>query len=189
MHPLDVPANETRLNGAAARAARRIGDSIADAFTYAAAFALLVIIAICAINVTRRYLFGTAWSWAEEAMVYLMIFIVFAGAVAVTWRNAHMRIELVVDRLPASIGSAVVFFGTLLAIGTLATMSYFSTQVVMMLYAFDQKTDALEMPMWIPQSFIAIGFGMFAALAALRLYVHGTARGQTELDVVAKDKL
>lgn len=185
----DAPVNEMRTNSAAARVARRFGDSIASALANAAALALLIIVAICAINVTRRYLFGAAWSWAEEAMVYLMIFIVFAGAVTVTWRNAHMRIELIIDRLPPSIRSTLIFCGMLFAIGTMATMSYFSTQVIIMLYLYDQKTDALEMPMWIPQSFIAIGFGMFAALTALRLYVHGTARGQTEIDLAAKDKL
>ena len=178
-----------RSNSVTAYAVRRIGSFLADAFAHAAAFALLFIVGICAINVTRRYLFGAAWSWAEEAMVFMMIFIVFAGAVTVTWRNTHMRIELVIDRLPAPIRSVAVLLGTFVVMGVLGTMSYFSAQVVTTLYGFEQKTDALEMPMWIPQSLVAVGFGLCAVLAAMRLYVHGTARGQTELDVVAKDKL
>ena len=185
----ETKPDQMRSNSAATVLARRIGDTLADAFSYSAAVALLVIIGICAINVTRRYIFGLAWSWAEEAMVYLMIYIVFAGAVTVTWRNTHMRIELIIDRLQPSVRNIVVFFTTLLTVGVLGTMSYFSSQVVSTLYGFDQKTDALEMPMWIPQSFIAIGFALFALLAALRLYVHGAARGQTELDLAAKEKL
>ena len=185
----EIPPDQMRSNSAAANIARRIGDSMADAFSYGAAVALLVIVGICAINVTRRYIFGMAWSWAEEAMVYLMIYIVFAGAVTITWRNTHMRIELIIDRLPPTARNIAVLLGTLLTVVVLGTMSYFSSQVVMTLYAFDQKTDALEMPMWIPQSFIAIGFGLFAVLAAMRLFVHGTARGQTELDLAAKEKL
>ena len=181
--------DQMRSNSAAAVCARRVGDSLANAFSYSAAVALLVIVGICAINVTRRYIFGLAWSWAEEAMVYLMIYIVFAGAVTVTWRNTHMRIELIIDRLSPFARSIVVLLSTLLTVGVLGTMSYFSSLVVMTLYGFDQKTDALEMPMWIPQSFIAIGFGLFATLAAMRLYVHGAARGQTELDFAAKEKL
>lgn len=185
----ELQADALRTNVKAVRIAHRIGNTIADVFASSAAFALLVIVGICAINVTRRYIFGAAWSWAEEAMVYLMIYAVFAGAVTVTWRNTHMRIELIIDRLPAKARATTVCCGLLLAIAVLATMCYFSSQVVMTLYSFDQRTDALEMPMWIPQSIIAIGFGLFGLMTALRIYVHGTARGQSELELVAKDKL
>lgn len=189
METSEFKADALRIDSAATRTARRIGNTIANGFAFSAAFALLVIVAICAINVTRRYIFGAAWSWAEEAMIYLMIYSVFAGAVTVTWRNTHMRIELVIDRLSAKTRATTVFFTTMVAIATLVVMSYYSSQVVITLYAFDQRTDALEMPMWMPQSVIAIGFGLFAAMAILRAYVHGTARGQNELDLVAKDKL
>jgi len=189
MQQNEIPLNGIRHNSLPIRIVRAIGDSVADICAAAAALALLIIVGICSINVARRYLFGAAWSWAEEAMVYLMIFIVFAGAVTVTWRNTHMRIELIIDRFPPALRAAVVFVISVVAIVTLAAMSFFSSEVVMTLYSFEQKTDALEMPMWIPQGFIAAGFGLFAILAVMRLYVHGTARGQTELDIVAKDAL
>jgi TRAP-type C4-dicarboxylate transport system permease small subunit len=185
----EFQANTLRANTNAVRAALRVGNAIANFFAFIAAFAIIIIVIICAINVTRRYVFGMAWNWAEEAMVYLMIAAVFSGAITVTWRNTHMRIELIIDRLPRKIRDTAVFCVSLIAITVLATMSYFSTQVVITLYAFEQKTDALEMPMWIPQSIVAIGFGLFAIMTALRIYVHGTARGQSELDLVAKDKL
>lgn len=180
-------ADALRISSIPVRIAHRIGNMIANGFAYSAALALLIIVAICAINVARRYLFGAAWSWAEEAMVYLMIYAVFAGAVTVTWRNTHMRIELIIDRFPLGIRTKVIFCGLIVAITVLGTMCYFSSQVVMTLYAFDQRTDALEMPMWIPQSVIAIGFGLFALMTALRIYVHGAARGQSELELVARD--
>jgi TRAP-type C4-dicarboxylate transport system permease small subunit len=189
MHDNDVPANKRGSQSVALRTIRLIGDAVADTCAVGAASALLIIVAICSVNVLRRYIFGSAWSWAEEAMVYLMIFIVFAGAISVTWRNAHMRIELIVDRLPTAYRTAAVLLCTVIAIGVLAVMSVFSSEVVFTLYSFDQKSDALEMPMWIPQSFVAVGFGLFAILMAFRLCVFGVSRGETELDIVAKDAL
>ena len=36
--------------------------------------------------------------WAEEAMIMFMILGVFTGAIAVTWRNVHIRIDTFVER-------------------------------------------------------------------------------------------
>src|SRR5262249_58193210 len=65
-----------------------------------AATALCVIVVINGANVVNRYVFGHAFAWAEELMIFLMILIVFAGAATVTWRNAHIKIELITEFLP-----------------------------------------------------------------------------------------
>ena len=52
------------------------------------------------VNVVARYFFGSPFSWAEELMLFLMIFGVFAGGIAVTWRNQHIRIETIIERAP-----------------------------------------------------------------------------------------
>src|SRR5262249_45555533 len=78
----------------------RIGDAISQVCAIVAAAALCVIVVINGANVVNRYVFGHAFSWAEELMIFLMILIVFAGAATVTWRNAHIRIELVTEFLP-----------------------------------------------------------------------------------------
>ncbi|MGH7212406.1 MAG: TRAP transporter small permease subunit, partial [Acetobacteraceae bacterium] len=56
-----------------------------------------VIVAICGINVARRYLFGSVWSWAEEAMLFLMIIIVFLGAATVTWNGMHLALDMLLN--------------------------------------------------------------------------------------------
>ena len=44
-----------------------------------------------------------------------------------------------------------------------------SYRIVALLYSFDQRTDALEAPMWIPQSFVTIGLALIALLMGVRL--------------------
>ena len=74
-------------------------DGIAHACLVIAALSLLCIVAINGVNVVARYFFGSPFSWAEELMLFLMILGVFTGAVAVTWRNLHIRIDTIVDEL------------------------------------------------------------------------------------------
>ena len=48
-------------------------------------------------------------------MLFLMILGVFSGAIAVTWRNLHIRIDTLVDRLPPAVADAMVQVLALLA--------------------------------------------------------------------------
>ena len=90
-------------------------DGIAHACLVIAALSLLCIVAINGANVVARYFFGSPFSWAEELMLFLMILGVFTGAVAVTWRNLHIRIDTLaiihrrtpVDRFTISADRAV----------------------------------------------------------------------------------
>src|SRR5262249_36809157 len=66
-----------------------LGARIADIGLWAGAAALLAIVALNAVNIVLRYFFRTPLSWAEEAMLYLMILGVYVGAVSVAWQQAH----------------------------------------------------------------------------------------------------
>ena len=68
-------------------ALHRLGDLTAQVCNFVAALALGAIVVINGANVLCRYVFGFAFPWAEELMIFLMILIVFAGAAAVTWSN------------------------------------------------------------------------------------------------------
>ena len=54
-------------------------------------------IIVTALNLTQvggRYLFNTGFSWTEEYMRYLMIWLMMLGSVACIFRAEHMGIEL-----------------------------------------------------------------------------------------------
>jgi TRAP-type C4-dicarboxylate transport system permease small subunit len=44
-----------------------------------------------------------------------------------------------------------------------------SYRIVSLLYSFDQRSDALELPSWIPQSFVTVGLGLMAVVIAIKL--------------------
>ncbi len=130
--------------------------------------ALLCIVLINGANVTARYLFGSPFSWAEELMLFLMILSVFAGAIAMTWRNAQIRIDTFVDMLSPTMQRVVRLLGALISIAVILVIVYASARIVMVLHKIDQRSDALELPSWIPQSFLTLGLSVIALLIAVR---------------------
>jgi TRAP-type C4-dicarboxylate transport system permease small subunit len=163
---MDDPSNELRaINHPVAR----VCEGLVIVCRAIAAIALLCIIAINGANVVARYFFGRAFSWAEELMLFFMILAVFAGAIAVTWRNIHIRIDTFVERGSPGFQRVTRVVATVLSMGVLLTVTVASYQIVSLLYSYDQRTDALNAPMWIPQSFVTIGLAFIAVLMGIRL--------------------
>jgi C4-dicarboxylate transporter DctQ subunit len=130
---------------------------------------LLCIVAINGANVIGRYVFRKPFAWAEELMLFLMILSVFAGGIAITWRNMHIRIDTLVERASPLTQLMIQVFAVGVAIAVLLTIVSESYGVVSRLYRFDFRTDALDAPMWIPQSFVTVGLTLMAMLMAIRL--------------------
>lgn len=154
-------------------AARRLGDAVSWLSMRIAGLGLVAIVAINGVNVTGRYFFSQPISWAEEAMLYLMVLVVFSALASVTWRNAHIRIDLLLERLPPALRRICSTMAALIAIAVCLVVARESFAVVGMLYGFDQRSEAMEFPVWIPQSCVGVGLALTAVLTALRLVVPG----------------
>lgn len=75
--------------GLARRAARYLAQATET-------LACLIMIVVTALNLTQvggRYLFNIGFGWTEEAMRYLMIWLMMLGSVACIYRAEHMGIE------------------------------------------------------------------------------------------------
>ena len=151
------------------RVVNRAGDGLANLCLAIAGVALLCIVAINGANVVARYLLRAPFSWGEELMLFLMILSVFAGAIAVTWRNLHIRIDTFVDRMPPAARRTTLAIGSLISIAVIGIVTMHSGRIVALLQELDQRSDALSAPSWIPQSFVTIGLGTIALIIALKL--------------------
>lgn len=149
----------------------RVGDALSHACTLIAAASLAIIVCINGANVVGRYFFSAPISWAEELMLFLMILTVFAGAVTVTWRQEHIKIDALLLQLSPKLRAMAILFTGLITLGALGTTIYSGGAVIMMLQAFDQRSDALEFPMWIAQSSAPVGLSLIVFLFLLRAYV------------------
>jgi TRAP-type C4-dicarboxylate transport system permease small subunit len=69
----------------------RVMDTI---LSYAVAVLLVAMSAVVFGNVFSRYLLNTTWGWYEEVSRFLLIWIVFLGAVVSLIRGDHLSIDL-----------------------------------------------------------------------------------------------
>ena len=162
----------------------RLGTRVADIGLWAGAAALLAIVVLNAINIALRYLFRSPLSWAEEAMLYLMIFGVYVGAISVAWQQAHIRIDAILDFAPPARRKVLEIVSTLVLAAVLVPVVLASFRVVNLLLEFDQRSDALHLPMWIPQSVIPISLLLIVLMSVLRIVVR-----MLGADDQAKDRL
>jgi C4-dicarboxylate transporter, DctQ subunit len=124
-------------------------------------------------NIIGRYFLSVSLSWAEEAMLFLMIGCVFLGAAPVGWMGRHIRMDVIISMLPPRLRLGFEIFSDLVTIATCVTIAIFAWPVMTMLTELDQRSETANIPLVIPQGAVPIGLLLTALLIAVRLCVHG----------------
>jgi TRAP-type C4-dicarboxylate transport system permease small subunit len=83
------------MHGIALRTARTLTRST----EIAATLLLIVVTLLNLMQVVGRYVFGTGFSWTEELMRYLMVWLMMLGSVACIFRAEHMAVETIETRV------------------------------------------------------------------------------------------
>ena len=130
---------------------------------------LLASVAINFVNIIGRYFFSVSIPWAEEIMLFLMVGCVFTGCCAVAWEGRQIRMDVVVGMLPANVRQFLALLSELAMIATAAAVAVFAWPVISQLAAFDERSQAANFPLVIPQAMIPIGYSLMAILVAVRL--------------------
>jgi TRAP-type C4-dicarboxylate transport system permease small subunit len=173
---LRAPKDESPVR----RLLRSGGEEVSGVCNVIAAICLLAITAVNLINVTARYLFTNPFAWAEELMIFLMILIVFAGCVTATWQQMHIHIDILVGAVKPRTRAILGVIVTLVGIASLVLIDRAGFSIVERLFRFDQRSLALEAPLWVPQSFVAVGLLIVIILMAVRLIVPRRDKHDTE---------
>jgi TRAP-type C4-dicarboxylate transport system permease small subunit len=160
------------------RAIERLADALLTGL------GLLVIAAVCLnfANVVGRYVVGQAIFGADEIQTYLMAWMAFLGAVVVGWRNAHLRMDVLVRALPRAVQRALRLIELLLLVATAAVVALQSWKFVITMAELDRHSDAANIPMAIPHAAVAIGFTLIAAGALWHLLARRWAQAPSDQD-------
>jgi TRAP-type C4-dicarboxylate transport system permease small subunit len=132
---------------------------------------LVASVALNFANVIGRYFFNASIPWAEEAMLFLMVGCVFLGNGVVAWSGRQIRMDVVVRMLPPKVREALDLFSELVFLITAVTIVIFAWPVIRDLAEFDQRSQAADFPLAIPQAMVPIGLSIMAFLVAVRLLV------------------
>ena len=135
----------------------------------AATLVLLISVALNFANIVGRYFFNSPIEWGEEVMLFLMVGMVFLGAVVITVQGRHIRMDLAVALLPAPMQNAVSAFGILCEGIAGGLVVWLGVPVVLELMEFDQRAEASNLPLAYPQAIVPFGMGLIALICAGRL--------------------
>lgn len=139
----------------AARVIRNI-----EAGLLAVLFLALVVLGLAQIGF--RNLAGISLPWADGAMRAIVLWLAMIGGVVATGRLRHIRIDLVERWLPP-VGviwlRRVIFAATALVC---LVLTWTSLDIVALEFEF-QAVAFLDVPNWLVQAIVPIGFGLMAA--------------------------
>ena len=121
---------------------------------------LAVVVGSVLLQVILRFFFHTAAVWAEETAVYGMIFSVYLGATMAVRERAHIRITLLVSRLPRPLQVFSVVLADVLWVGFVIFMIVQTVAYTQLLFNVTYQTPGLGIEQrWI-QMFIPMLFGL-----------------------------
>lgn len=109
---------------------KRIADIIDTALFYFLSASLGSVVAICFLQVVCRYIFYTAFSWAEEVSIVILVWATWAGACLAVRRGKHIQILFLVERLSPTKKTIIQLLTNLLAVFFLAYVGITSKTII-----------------------------------------------------------
>jgi len=144
-------------------------DALALALERLLGLALIVAVLYNFVNVVGRYIFGRTFISADEVQIYIMIYIAFLGAAVATWRRMHLRMDVLLQRMPRAVQAGLGALELALIVTLAAFVLYVSSGYVKQMAGLDARSQNAGIPMWIPHSAILLGFGLIAVLSVLQI--------------------
>ena len=130
---------------------------------------ILIAIGINFANVISRYLFDLALFWAEEIMIFLVVWCVFIAAATVAFDGANLKMDLLSARFPPRLRSLVNGVAAIAMIGGLGFAAWQSMIVVKLFAEGGSVSVTASVPMVIPHSALFIGLVLMVLAVVFRL--------------------
>ncbi|MGH1464536.1 MAG: TRAP transporter small permease [Cognatishimia sp.] len=137
---------------------------------YLAAICLLAGVGINFANVVGRYVFSAPIFWAEEAMIFLVLWSIFPAFISVTASRAHLKMDLFLEFLSDRGRVRIERAGFVLGTGIMGFVAVQSWASISKLWKFQMKSISLEIPMVLPHGAVLLGFSMSALVAFLMIW-------------------
>ena len=126
---------------------------------------ILAAIAINFANIVGRYVFLAPLPWAEEVLVFLLIWGVCLGASAVTYDNRHLDMDLFVGLFPPRMRSILEVVKLLVLVGFCAFTAANASTIVALMARNGQVSITAGVPMTIPYAAFVACFGLIVVAA------------------------
>ena len=126
---------------------------------------ILLAIAINFANIIGRYVFFAPLPWAEEVLVFLLIWGVCLGASAVTYDRRHLDMNLFSTAFPPRLRSLLDWLKTLAMVGFCGFIFWQAWTIVGVMARNGQVSITAGIPMTVPYAAFVTGFGLMTLAA------------------------
>ncbi len=167
----------------------RACDKAARLLEYAVGYAFIAAVLLNFANVVGRYVFAHSIIGADEVDVFIMVGMTFLGAAVVTWRNAHLRMDVLVRAFPLPVRKFLKIAEIVFFLGFVGTATVESFSYARQMFILGVTSDTAHVPMWIPHGVVATGLGLMTLAVLVRgafsLRRRGIGARMTEIDGIA----
>jgi C4-dicarboxylate transporter DctQ subunit len=122
-------------------------------------------------GVITRYIFRRPPDWAEEVVIYLIIWAVFITASTLAAEKGHVAATLIVEGFSLKTRRYLAVFNGLVALAFCVAVAILGFRIVAAAYINDERSiSALRFPVWITYLSVAAGCTLVALRYAIRVY-------------------
>jgi len=143
------------------------------------AVAALAMAAICVItfaNVVVRYLTNASFAFTEEISVFLLVVLTLVGAAAAFARNANIRVDFFVLKLPRAAQWALELLGLVLSAVLFAMVAWFGWRFFLDDLDYGTTSPGLGIPQWVYSVWLTVLSVVIVLRVLGRLHRTGRAR-------------
>lgn len=146
----------------------RLLDRAATALLSLLGVLLIAMVCLTVWNVVARYVFNRALLWGDEVAVYAMIVLAWLGAVSCGWRNAEIRMDILINLMgPRGLRLVLIVQNAVMAV-LCAWVAWQSLPYIARVWRIGMRSDAAGLPVWLIHAAIPLSLGLIALIAALR---------------------
>lgn len=144
---------------------------------------VLAVFAVLLRNITGDVIF-----WSEEAIIYLIIFSTFFGAVVTLRHNEHVAVDIMPTLLRGKAKKVFVVLGGLATLVYAGFIAYLSWALITEPFSRTTTTPALKLPLWVVELSLAVGMTLFF-IRAVEMTVRAllTSTADLDKDVLAEE--
>jgi TRAP-type C4-dicarboxylate transport system permease small subunit len=126
---------------------------------YLCGMGILVMCLILVFEVVCRYSFNSPTIWAQEISIYIYTWVMMAGGAYTLMKGKHVRIDVLMERLPRRAAGALEIMTSALGAIFCAIVSVQAWEMMASSFQYGKLSPTLlRIPMWIPQTALLLGF-------------------------------
>jgi TRAP-type C4-dicarboxylate transport system permease small subunit len=135
---------------------------------------LVCYIFCCAViiqEVARRYIINSSGAWAQETAQYAFIYLGWIGAAYAVKERAHIRFDILQNKLPARLHGPLFILGEIATIVFAVIAFRYSWHTIEQLWRYEGATPVLRVSKIWAEAAVPFGFALILVRSLQRIWV------------------